>query len=249
MSLQYCIMLKEVCPLLTSIKKNIKQYIRQRIHKNVLIHIGKCGGSSLRIALKESVSVKITGLVHVTKPLVLKQNYYIVARDPITRCISAYNWRYKLVVTDGTQKNRFEGEFEILKKYQTLNGIAEKLYNVAGQLDSSVATEFEKIHHLHERIAFYLESFLKDCPPHYIKGVFMQESLNHDIEKYLGVPSNKVANKKLNKRKEGDYLTPTGKKNLVRYLESDYSCLFYLCSLGHIENKTMSKIVENTLSN
>ena len=37
------------------------------------------------------------------------------------------------------QKNRFDGEWEILKKYKTLDAIAESLY-IDGELNQKVAT-------------------------------------------------------------------------------------------------------------
>ena len=166
----------------------IKTYLEQRKHKNILIHIGKCGGTSLKQAIKESEKLKITKVVHVDKPIFIQnKNYYIVARDPISRCISSFNWRYKLVVTDQIQKHRFKGEYDVLKKYQILNHLVEKLYDKEGNLNSEIAAEFETIHHLRERISYYLKEFLKDCQPSMIKGVFMQESLNADIDKYLDV--------------------------------------------------------------
>jgi hypothetical protein len=223
----------------------VKKYFRQKKHENILIHIGKCGGTSLRKAIKEARNIQITGVVHITKPLVLKQNYYIVARDPIDRCISAFNWRYKLVVTDGIQRHRRKGEYEVLTKYATLNAIAEELYNEQGLLNSDVATEFEKIHHLRERISFYLEDFLAQCPPNYIKGVFMQETLNQDIENHLEIPSEQVAHEKCNKRQQAEVLSKRAKINLARYLEGDYKCLSTLCHLGHIKKNTMEKIYKN----
>lgn len=226
-----------------------KRYLEQRNHENVLIHIGKCGGSSLRSAMKESTKLEITHAVHVTKPLYIKnQNYYIVARDPISRCISAFNWRYKLVVVDQTQKNRFDGEFEILKKYQNINNLAESLIDDSGKVNPEVAADFETIHHLRERISFYLEDFLKKCPTSMIKGVLMQESLNADIEHYLGVNNDNKPIEKLNRTTVPSELSPLGKANLVKYIQEDYHCLFKLSQLGHIRNDTMLKIFDNALT-
>ena len=174
--------------------------------------------------------------------------YYIVARDPIGRCISAFNWRFKLVVEDQVQKDRFEGEFDVLKRHQTLNNLAESLYDIEGKINSEVAKDFEAIHHLRERISFYLLDFLKKCPPNLIKGVFMQESLDADIEKHLGVVNENKTIEKLNKRNEGNELSSLGRKNLVKYIEDDYHCLLRLNQLGHIDNGTMLKIFSNALS-
>ncbi len=228
---------------------NIKQHIRLRKHENILIHIGKCGGSSLRRAIRQSRKLRITGIVHVSKPVYVRnKNYYIVARDPVSRCISAFNWRYRLVVTERSQMNRFDGEFEVLKKYGVLNNLAENLFDSRGVLEPAVAAEFETIHHLRERISFYLTDFLADCPPEKIKCVFMQETLNQDIERMLGVASSSIAKEKRNERPEGGRLSPRGKRNLVRYLQEDYNCLFHLYNIGRIDRECMLRIYQNAIS-
>ena len=224
----------------------LKKKIRLRKQNNSLIHIGKCGGSSLRNAIKTSCLVNIKEVIHITKPAyVTGKSYYIVARDPVSRCISAFNWRYKLVVEDQSQKNRFKGEYKILSKYEELNKLAEKLYSTVGELESSVASDFEGIHHFHERISFYLKDFLLECPPENIKGVFMQETLNADIERYLGVLSKDVGSKKLNKRSKGNDLSLLGERNLKRYLQDDYNCLISLYHLGHIKKEVIQEILGN----
>ena len=122
--------------------------IRQKSNVLVYIHIGKCGGVTLEKAIKDSPVVK--GLfasvhkVHIQKPPIIKNaSYAIVVRNPIDRAISAFNWRYKLVVIDETQKHRFDGEYDILKKYGTLNALSEELYK-KGVLNPAVADEFQK---------------------------------------------------------------------------------------------------------
>ncbi len=227
---------------------NIENYNRQHGHKNVLIHVGKCGGSTLRGAIKHSKKVKITGVMHIRKPFATKQNFYIVLRDPISRCISAFNWRYKLVVEDRKQHDRFDGEHEILSKYKTLNALAEKLYDDTGKLDKEIASDFERIHHLHERISFYLEDFLKEVNERRIKGVFMQETLNDDIQEILGVAPEEINTSKQHKTNSGLTLTTAGKRNLVRYIQSDYQCILKLYQYGHIKEETMLKIFSNAFS-
>lgn len=57
----------------------------------------------------------------------INEKYVIVLRNPIKRFISAFNWRYKLVIDDKTQTNRFIGEKEILEHYNCVNNLAEKI--------------------------------------------------------------------------------------------------------------------------
>lgn len=219
---------------LSTYRKVIKNYLEQRKHKNVLIHIGKCGGSTLRSAVKSSKKVSITGVVHIKKPFYFKhQNYYIVIRDPISRCVSAFNWRYRLVVKDESQRERFLGEYDVLKKYQSLNDLAESLYTENGDIDLNASNDFNKIHHLKECISYYLYEFLKLCPPQKIKGVFFQESLSKDIKDILDEES--IKKDKENKEGFSNYLSKKAKENLFKYLVEDYQCILKLYSFGLIE--------------
>ncbi|MEP3351535.1 MAG: hypothetical protein ABJN96_16485 [Marinomonas sp.] len=198
----------------------------------MLIHIGKCGGASLRKAVLDSKKVKITGVVHTRKPYYFKgQNYYIVVRDPVARCISAFNWRYKIVVDDANQRTRFKGEYESLIKYKSFNELAEALYDDRGVLDKEASKDFENIHHLRERISFYLEDFLKICNPNDIKDIFVQESLNEDIERILGVSFDDKERKNNNNSYEKK-ITDKAEINLKKYIIKDYECLEYLNTLN-----------------
>lgn len=157
----------------------------------IYIHIGKCGGESLWDAIRTSKAIQDqfeeVERVHIFKPPVLsKARYLVVVRNPIKRAISAFNWRYKLVVEDEAQKTRFDGEYDILKKYGTLNAMAEALY-VDGALAQDVADEFRVIHHLREDISFYLSDLLKKVKSDQIYSVLATETLNDDIRKILNV--------------------------------------------------------------
>lgn len=203
----------------------------------VYIHIGKCGGVTLSKALDNSELVnrrftKITK-VHVAKPPILrKASYLILVRNPISRALSAFNWRYKLVVTDEEQKTRFTGEYEILKKYGTLNAIAEQLYS-DGELNRDVAREFRTIHHLKEDIAFYLAELLDRISPSQIYAVFSTESLDDDILNLLGVSATEKVHENASVTdSEKKYLSEAASSNLRRFLAEDYRALEKLLSFS-----------------
>ncbi len=213
--------------------------------KYCLIHIGKCGGLTLREALEKSSRFRGLDVVHVAKPVYLKQSkYLIVARDPIARCISAFNWRYKLVVKDQVQKHRFAGEYEILQKYQQLSALAEELYDEDGCLDTQVAGEFETIHHLRERISYYLEDFLTVCPRSAIVDVLMTETLAADIARVAEVPQAMVGRLNDNTTASSTPLSARAKSNLVRYIRSDYDALLKLNQYGFINDSLMAEILQ-----
>lgn len=202
----------------------------------IYIHIGKCGGISLWRAMKKSPIIKQNFVtahkVHIKKPPVLtRARYLVVIRNPINRAISAFNWRFKLVVEEQRDHHRFKGEWEILKKYETLNNLAEALY-IDNILDSNVANEFQKIHHLKENIAFYLSDLLENITEEQVLCVLSTETLDDDVYKNLAIT--KVGrvheNAKFtdeNKRK----LSDKAYENLRKYLLDDYQCIEKLLAL------------------
>ncbi|WP_394175040.1 hypothetical protein [Thalassotalea litorea] len=214
--------------------------------KTVLIHVGKCGGGTLQKTLARDPRKIRFYSIHVEKPIYRnKDRYYILARDPISRSISAFNWRYKLVVESNEQADRFPGEYQALSKHNSLNNLAESLYDEHGISNHQTMKEFESIHHLKEDIGFYLKDFLKKCPAEKIKGVLMQESLSADMQKLFAVKSEQIGHDKRNPSSSNETLSIRARKNLVRYLEDDYHCLFKLHNLGLINDETMLNIYQN----
>lgn len=217
--------------------------------KTVLIHVGKCGGGTLQKTLSRDPRKIRFYSFHVEKPIYRnKDQYYILARDPISRSISAFNWRYKLVVESEEQAGRFAGEYRVLSKYKTLNRLAESLYDENGIANPEVMKEFDCIHHLKEDIGFYLKEFLQKCPPDKIKGVLMQESLNDDMQRFFAVKNEQIGFDKRNPAKSKKTLSERARKNLVRYLEDDYNCLFKLHNLGLITDEAMLNIYQNAFA-
>ena len=155
-----------------------------------LVHIGKCGGSSLRRALLAQDEKPDLRIIHIRKPPIKpKGRYYIVVRNPLSRALSAFNWRHKLVVETEEQKDRFEGEWQVLQKYGNLNALANALYTEDGADNKRAQADFRKVHHLQEDIAFYLSELLEGITPAQVEGVFSQETLDADIEQAFGLKS------------------------------------------------------------
>ena len=211
-----------------------------------LIHIGKCGGSSLRDALANQEIYGTIRPIHVKKPTVDKNTkYFIVARDPIDRCISAFNWRKHLVLETKAQENRFAGEKDVLQEYLNFNSLCESLYTSDGYLDKSVSLKFESVHHLKERISFYLFDFLRESEKEQLQGVLMQASLNEDISELFKINNKDSVRKKKNARRESEYfLSEKAKNNLVSYIKDDYLCLVYLFRCGLIKRDQIESILD-----
>ena len=214
------------------------------------IHIGKCGGSSVLNALvnSEIIKEKYNSILHThtIKPIYQRnEDYIITIRNPISRLLSAYNWRYYLVVETENQKNRFKGEWEILNKYKTLNNMAEKLFDeCTNSVDLNVSQEFEVIHHIRERISFYLLDFLDVVNINQIYGVLKQESLEQDCKKLLGVEIPHLKNHKSKTLPTYLNLSEKALNNLKRHFSDEFTCVKKLFELGIIDEEDY-KILEN----
>lgn len=196
----------------------------------IYIHIGKCGGASLEksIAASEALKSRFNTIckVHVEKPPLLKKaNYLILVRNPIERAISAFNWRFKLVVEDEAQRDRFFGEWDVLKRHENIQNLAADLYD-NGHLNEDIAHDFKRIHHLKEDIAFYLHDLIKAIKPTQIFAVLCTETLDLDVQKILGVPSvPRVHFHSHTVPSEKKCLCPQARENLRKFLQRDYDCL------------------------
>ncbi len=63
-----------------------------RYTQTSLIHIGKCGGGSLKAALQKAGIAGRYRIFHVSQPVFRKNmRYIILARNPLERAISAFN--------------------------------------------------------------------------------------------------------------------------------------------------------------
>jgi hypothetical protein len=211
-----------------------------RAHSRLIyVHIGKCGGESLwnSIQISPIISQRFSRLkkVHVEKPPICKKDQYIfVVRNPISRAISAFNWRYHLVVETQKQRGRFAGEFEILERYQTMNQLAHQLYS-DGVLNAKVAEDFLSIHHLRESISFYLEELLSKIRADQIFGVFTTEFLDIETESRLGVCAMEKIHEHASKTgKQNLHLTKLAAANLQHFLRPDFEALMRLCELGNV---------------
>ncbi len=211
---------------------------------DVLIHVGKSGGTSLRLALKDSDLGGRLHVVHIKRPPIRPSlTYYIVARGPVSRALSAFNWRYKLVVEDGTQADRIPGERAFLERYGTLQALAHDLYAPDGTPNPAAIDGFARMHHIRENIAFYLDPLLDRIDPGQIAGVLMQENLNDDIARVFGVEAGARRDKS-----HGAAVDPARKAldaraldNLRRFLADDHACLLRLFCWGKISREVYAR--------
>ena len=213
------------------------RHIRDEPTTLVFVHIGKCGGASLWDAINQSDRLKQNyrhfHKIHDEKPPVGRSIRYVVSvRNPISRAISAFNWRHKLVIEDAVQPNRFRGEREVLLRYGTLNALAEQLVDEQG-INKRVARDFHKIHHIRENYAFYLNGILDSVSADQIVGVIATETLAADVAQQLGVGSVvRTHDNAAFTDPKMKTLSDRAYENLQQVLAPDYLCLRRLIQLN-----------------
>lgn len=210
----------------------------------VVIHIGKCGGTTLKKAMRAADWNGKFNAVHMRRPPVRRDlRYYILARHPIRRALSAFNWRYKLVVDDGAQADRFRGEAEVLRRYVTLNRLGESLYGADGAPNRQAHRDIRKIHHLREDIDFYLGDLLDAVVPDQIIDVLLQETLDADIRRAFNY-ENRGREKSNPADADADRtkLSEAAERNLRRFFHRDFECLDRLRVMGKISQDAFSML-------
>ena len=212
------------------------------------VHIGKCAGSSLAELLPKSpiVANKYSHFYesHVNGVnLDSECDYLISLRNPISRAISAFQWRKKLVLSDADpdQVSRFSGEKEVLDRYGSLSELSKHLYASDGKLVQNTARDFRLIHHLRESISFYLSPLLPILSKNNVFGIICQETFATDCERILGIYDHDKVFERKNFNKKEDYVRFTTDScacgNLKRFLVEDYLCITQLWALGLLESE------------
>ena len=232
--------IRKMFPKFYGFVANKKHFSKNDNSKSLIyIHIGKCGGSTLLDSLKNSsvVNEKFSYIhrIHVEKPPILKNaSYAVVVRNPIQRVISAFNWRFKLVVIEKNRGSHIE--YEILNKYKTLNALCEQLY-VDGKLNIKVSDEFEKIGHIKESISFYLKPLLDEISPSQLFAVFAAETLNKDIANILSLKNELHLNQNTHTASDDKkFLSKKAYCYLKTYLSDDYLYLSKLLIISKTSN-------------
>lgn len=198
----------------------------------VVIHIGKCGGSTV-ISELESKNIDFSQ-VHVGKPVYKpNKNYVIVIRNPIKRFISAFNWRYYLVCDRKEQQHRWRNEEKILNKYKNVDNLCKDLEKNPNIFNGKKNSE-NYIHHLREDINHYLKTFIDKCPKKQILGVICQETIKDDMKNIFDIDLS--IHEKCNTGYSKN-ITDESYKILKTYLKNDYMIIDKMYKYGWISDK------------
>jgi hypothetical protein len=202
------------------------------------IHIGKCGGSTIRSLLRENnLNFKC---VHTTpktvrspshpSPLLKTEynsdtKYLIVLRNPVERFVSAFYWRKFRVSTIPRQRHRYAGEYDFFQKYTTVEDLIQ---------DGITALQRQYVHHIKQDIHYFLGDFVDQCNPSNVIGVICTENLNKDIKNIFHI---KVQSRKNDNSKRKTTLREGDRKFLKKYLYKDYLVIEKLNNLSLLSKK------------
>lgn len=200
--------------------------------KNFYIHIGKTAG----IGVEHELSKHGLNYYHIhceTPPYHFLYRYIISIRNPIEQTISAFNWRKvilfdkRLPVSWKTYSPEFKKEVAVLNKYNTINDIAELLYDANNKKVKKVHDELREIYHIKYGTTYYLQELLKNIKSSQIIAVITQEHVIDDMKKYFKINMSDTHGlvTSSSKFKHSTYLSERGRKNLKKFLASDYKCL------------------------
>ncbi len=170
--------------------------------------------------------------------------YIIVARDPLRRAVSAFNWRYKQVVTDKLEANRFPGERDVLERYGSIDALGKALYDENDKLQMPAFRDARNIHHIREDVRFYLTELLNRCDPDQIEAVIMQEDMGADIRRVFGIK----CRQRHNVNKGHITLSARARANLIRFFQRDYEAMARLYAWGKIDRNIYLKAMSRPLS-
>lgn len=193
------------------------------MEKQIFIHIGKCGGSTVRTSISNYVEIHLNKVKFSEK-----HNYIIVLRNPIDRFKSAFYYR-KLRHKKSHTKKYLKNETKIFSKVKNVYDFTENLFNY--NID-----EVNGIAHIGENISYYLEPIIEHLNKDNVKHIFTSHFLDEDLK-------NVNPNYKPKKLKDNSENKPTKKfsdlslKNLNIFLEKDFEMIEKLNDKGLLTNQ------------
>lgn len=203
----------------------------------IIIHVGKCSGTALQISLRyHKISFKLIHHANNCNPRPIipnkltngKDNYQFIfcIRHPIDRLISAFNYKYtrRIIEKAGAQ---FKPENEGLKYFETIQKLAENLYNEDGSENLEAINFCSNCDHINYGLHHYLNNFNESYNIRVIRHEYLKEDYKNIFNKDIHLPEKNVRpnfisniNSSLQKYKEIE-ITKKMYNNLKRYLKKD----------------------------
>ena len=203
-----------------------------------LVHVGKCGGTSIAEELRGR-GFRFEH-VHLRRPVPeLGRCYVVLARDPVARFVSAFNWRRHLLSEDrlpaahgedpiARLRHRVEREF--LSEFEHVGEFAERLVRRGENEVSPMTTLLQLIGHVPQGFTWYLGDLLDRIEPGQLGGVITTERLADDAEALFGFRPRLERNRR--ETGPGTSLSAEGRVNLARKFAAEYRTLDRLADLA-----------------
>ena len=211
-----------------------------------LIHVGKCGGSTIRAELSRNGFE--FRCYHLERPIAQPDaRYVVVVRDPVARFISAFNWRKSLYLSGRLPpreadndavalRHRVEREFLFI--YKNVNALAEQLGSERERGVSSTSLLMTLIGHVSQGFSWYLDELLSNIKPNQIVAIVCCENLSNDCENCFGFrPTLKINQQQEN---ASSWLSNNGRANLANEFLAEYATLNKLYSMASRTGISMS---------
>eukprot|EP01138_Halocafeteria_seosinensis_P009781 gb/GECG01009992.1/.p1 GENE.gb/GECG01009992.1/~~gb/GECG01009992.1/.p1 ORF type:complete len:297 (+),score=20.30 gb/GECG01009992.1/:1-891(+) len=213
----------------------------------VLVHLGKAGGLTVRTHLYRTIDYEVHAIYNYhyqTDTLVLpadrfsvhpNDHLYILVRDPLTRVVSAYNYR-KETLQSGEERSALRCslclEIECFDYFESVNDLAEALY------DDPIARRLLQggcIQHWRENYKYYINPLVEFITNRTNQvDILRQEHLQEDMHRLFGV-------KWLGTRHKGTsgggnaFLSEKARKNLKDFLADEYQIYYWLLKIKGLD--------------
>lgn len=210
--------------------------LRPDTHFN-LVHVGKCGGGTIFAELqKKNYQFE---RYHMKRPIAHPESRYIfIVRDPLTRFVSAFNWRKRLYLSgmlpgnkhkSPAQEIRGRAEKEFLSLFKNVNDLAESLAAERRQGIYATSLLMNLIGHVSHGFCWYLDTLLDDIRPDQISGVICKETLSSDFQNLFGFQPILTLNR--HQTTDETFLSDESRASLAREFHSEFILLEKLSSI------------------
>ncbi len=167
------------------------------------------------------------------------RSYVILARDPVARFVSAFNWRKHLYRTgalepqaarDPISELRQRAEKEFLFQFEDANALAEELVLNGSYEIGAPSVLVGLIGHVPRGFHWYLGGLLEEIEPRQISGIICTEQLSGDFERVFGFRPTVELN--VSKSKKSTVISPKGREHLAREFHFEYATLKKLSAMA-----------------
>ena len=199
-----------------------------------LVHIGKCGG--ITVARELQAAHFQFRHFHWRRPIPATGiRYLILARDPVARFVSAFNWRKHLYANGTLPQPQFAGplselrhrpERDFLFHFKDANSLAEQLGTQGVHEVTNATSLLGLIGHVPQGFDWYLSHLLEQIKANQIAGVICTERLADDFDHIFGFRP-KLEIHRI-EPPQSTWISKEGRANLIREFHREYAALHKL---------------------